>query len=135
MPWDMDRRVFIRTTLAGLSCLPGVAWIIAASRSRREISPDWFFFDDRFPEAEKLARSPTSKVPLTAVQGDMTALWNTELRQSCLRRSLSMQGVTTESFFFCLKGMLNDHARVDAEETRVSGDLLLWRIHSTVITA
>jgi hypothetical protein len=41
-----------------------------------------------------------------------------------------MQGVTTESFHFCLKVLLSDQARVHAQVSRIDRDLHLWTMRT-----
>jgi len=93
-------------------------------------APDHFFFDERFAEARRLARQASIRVAPTLVQGDVTSLWTGGLAHASLAAPLTLEGVTTESFYFCLKTLLLDHAGVSARVTRVDRDLHLWTIRT-----
>jgi hypothetical protein len=64
------------------------------------------------------------------VQGDITPIWTGGLARASLAGPMTLQGVTTESFYFCLKILLGDQARVDAQVSRVDRDLQLWTIRT-----
>ena len=110
--------------------LPGITGAGGGSKPHGPATARQVFFDDRFPEARHLARAVSDTAQLSGVRGDVTELWNTGLDRTCLRSALSLQGVTTESFYFCLKGMLESHASVHARVSRVSRNLLMWTIES-----
>jgi len=88
------------------------------------------FFDERFAEAGRLAQQLPGTVEPTPVQGDVTSFWTDGLACASLARPLVLMGVTTESFYFCLKTLLLDHAGVSARVTRVDRDLHLWTIRT-----
>ncbi len=46
-----------------------------------------------------------------AVQGDITGIWTGGLARASLTAPMTMKGVTTESFHFCLKILLSDQAQ------------------------
>lgn len=125
----MNRRRFIRAALS--------SWFIpyamtAASAAAKDVKParrDYFFFDERFAEAKRLASGLAGSSGLTAVQSDMTDVWNAGLSSACLAGA-TMQGVTTESFYFCLRIMAGEHARTKSRITRVDRNLYLWTIRS-----
>lgn len=94
---------------------PGRAW-------------DYYFFDERFDAARRLAGELSGATRPTPVHADVTSLWTGELGEACLATPLAMQGVTTGSFYFCLKVLLSDHARVESQIRRIGRDLHLWTI-------
>lgn len=124
--------------LAATSALfiPKVVMVAHASASAtKSPGPDFFFCDERFAKARRLAAELSGCTALTPVQGDITELWNSYLRRASRQSSLNMRGVTTESFYFCLKIMIGEHARLNAQVTRVDQDLFLWTMRSGLQTA
>ena len=88
------------------------------------------FVDDRFPGARRLVFEAFRSTAPTPVLSDVTDLWTGGLAAASLAAPMSLAGVTTESFFFCLKTLLADRARVDATITRHDRDLHTWTIHT-----
>lgn len=43
---------------------------------------------------------------------------------------MTIKGVTTESFYFCLRILLADQVTVDAQVSRIDRDLHLWTIRT-----
>jgi hypothetical protein len=126
---SVNRRHFVR---AGLSSLftPAVAVASATAPRSAPLAWDYFFFDDRFAEARRLADALSGAVTATPVHGDVTSLWTGELARVSVVTPMTMQGVTTESFFFCLKTLLADQVRVDAQVCRIDRDLHLWTMRT-----
>ena len=91
---------------------------------------DYFFFDERFAEARRLAGALSGTTEPTPVQSDITGIWTGGLWRASLAASMSLKGVTTESFYFCLKILLVDQVRVDAQVSRIDLDLHLWTIRT-----
>ena len=65
------------------------------------------------------------------VNGDITATWLRDAGLASSDRALALRGVTTESFHFCLKTLLQTHAHVETQIERVSNDLYSWSIKTT----
>ena len=126
----MNRRLFVK---GGVSSLLAANTIIASAAdapSRSGLAWDYVFFDERFAEARRLAREMAGVTAAIAVQGDITGVWTRELAQASLATPLTMTGVTTESFFFCLRILLADQGRVDAQVSRIGRDLHLWTLRT-----
>jgi hypothetical protein len=119
---------------AATTVLPAVAIAIPAATveqtSRAETPWSHVFFDERFAEAQRLAQRLSGRNAPTPVQGDVTDLWARELEPVSRSSPLSMSGVTTESFYFCLKVLMSDRVPVDARATRIGTDLHFWTMHS-----
>ena len=131
----MNRRGLILAATSALF-IPKVVMVAHASASAtKSPGPDFFFCDERFAKARRLAAELSGCTALTPVQGDITELWNSYLGRASRQSSLHMRGVTTESFYFCLKIMIGEHARLDAQVTRVDQDLFLWTMRSGLQTA
>ena len=131
----MNRRGLILAATSALF-IPKVVMVAHASASAtKSPGPDFFFCDERFAKARRLAAELSGCTALTPVQGDITELWNSYLGRASRQSSLHMRGVTTESFYFCLKIMIGEHARQDAQVTRVDQDLFLWTMRSGLQTA
>lgn len=126
----MERRSFIQA--AGLSLfIPAVAGFARAGGWTDEAAlADCFFFDDRFLTARALAAGWSGPAAPTAIQGDVTRIWRTRLAHEYLLAPLTLSGVTTESFHFCLSVLLAEQAQIDTRITRIDRDLHLWAIRS-----
>ena len=109
---------------------PGILMAKDNTPDRRIHTPDYFFYDDRFREARELASKLSAACKLTPVQGDMTGIWNAGIRHECRCSPVTMQGVTTESFYFCLQGMVDSVAKIESQVMRVNRDLFEWKIQS-----
>jgi hypothetical protein len=127
----MNRRHFIKTAASSL--------LFSCAVPAPSAAPDWtplpsdhFFYDDRFVEALQLACRMSPSGRLTPVQGDITGIWKAGLDREWARAPLTMRGVTTESFYFCLKVMTASKADVETSVARVGPDLFLWTIRSAV---
>jgi hypothetical protein len=126
----MKRRHFVQ---AGMSSLFMPTAVISASAevpSRDGLTWDYFFFDERFAEARRLARELSGTAVPTPVQGDVTGIWTGGLGRASLTAPMTIKGVTTESFRFCLKVLLSDQVRVDAQVSRIDRDLHLWTVRT-----
>jgi hypothetical protein len=101
----------------------------AATSREQAAASDYFFFDERFAEAHRLAGELSGITVPTPVQGDVTPTW---IGLSCtsLAAPMMLRGVTTESFYFCLKILLLDQVQVAAQVRRFDGDLHLWTIRT-----
>jgi hypothetical protein len=123
----VNRRYFIRAAASSLFILPGIPAIRTAAAAP---PADCFFYDERFAEAQRLAKTLAPAGRLVPVQGDVTAIWTGGLDRACLRAPLTLHGVTTESFHFCLKLMVGSRTGVDTSASRISRDLFLWTLRS-----
>ena len=92
---------------------------------------DYAFFDERFEEARRLAASWSGLNPLIEVQGDITPFWSNGPDRTTRERPLKLRGVTTESFQFCLRILVAEHADLDAQVSRLDRNLLLWTMCTT----
>lgn len=128
----MNRRIFIKAAVTSLA-VPGS---VLAARTAPENGPlptgDYCFYDERFGQARQLAETLSGATRLTPVTGDITGVWNAGLKRACRESSLTMDGVTTESFYFCLKVMVQSHADLETQVTRINHDLYRWTIRSNV---
>jgi hypothetical protein len=126
----MNRR---RLVQAGMSSLLLPNAVIAASPeapSRGWPAWDYFFFDERFAEARRRAGELSGTTEPTPVQSDITPIWSGGLGRASLAAPMTLKGVTTESFYFCLKILLVDQGKVDARVSRIDRDLYLWTMHT-----
>ena len=118
---------------AGMSSLALPNAVISApadAPSRPAPACDCFFFDERFVEARRLAGGLAGTTEPTPVQSDITPLWTGGLARASLAAPMTLRGVTTESFYFCLKVLLVEQTRVDAQVSRIDRDLYLWTIRT-----
>lgn len=95
------------------------------------------FYDARFAEAHSLAQQLHGDEQPLATDGDVTAIWQNWLSASNRRHnSLCLQGVTTESFHFCLRVLLeSDNQRVEPTLTRLNRDLHTWTIETLPVSS
>ena len=126
----MKRRYFIHVVAASLlfrvATKPRVAGLVAFSQK-----PDFAFFDERFHQARRIAASWSASNRLIGVQGDITPLWRNGLDRMTRDHPLHLRGVTTESFLFCLRILLGEHADVAVQVSRLDRNLLLWTMRTT----
>lgn len=126
----MKRRKLIKTALS-LPLIPyGISTAIAAVSDGKPVTGDTIFYDERFPEARRLAEQWAPAGFIMPVQGDMTGIWNDGLKHACRQSPLTLHGVTTESFHFCLEIMLRSHVVVETRITRIDRDLHRWTMRS-----
>ena len=126
---NMKRRHFVQ----GAACvlLPAAAaWPHVRILPRLQ-TPDYVFFDERFPRARGVAAAGSGPTRLVAVHADITALWIDELERVTGQRPLHLHGVTTHSFLFCLRVLAADHAELDCRFARLDQNLLRWTMWTT----
>lgn len=126
----MDRRLFVQASVSSLLLPTTVLAVPSGATGRSQATRDYFFFDERFAAARRLAGERSIFADPTPVQGDVTGIWTSELRAANLATALRMQGVTTESFYFCLRILLSDQARPEAQVRRIDRDLHLWTLRT-----
>ncbi|MCP5145876.1 MAG: hypothetical protein H6978_13795 [Gammaproteobacteria bacterium] len=126
----MQRRQFM-TLASSAMCLPMQPAIAAMLSVRPEVRLS--FVDDRFALARAVAATRWQADGVVTVNGDVTDVWQTYFASAMNSREWSIQGVTTESFHFCLKVLLNDRYAIRSESTRLDKDLYLWTLTGTPI--
>lgn len=126
----MNRRRFVEAGVSSLFIARTMIPASADSPGRAVPAWDYLFFDERFAEARRLAVNLAGKTEPIPVQGDITPVWIGGLSRASLAASLTLQGVTIESFYFCLKVLLVEQVGVDAQVRRLDRDLHLWTIHT-----
>ena len=126
----MNRRLFVQAGVTSLFIPNAMFAASAVAPSRDGLAWDYFFFDERFAEARRLAKELSGTTEPTPVQGDITGIWTSELGRASLAAPMTMKGVTAESFYFCLRILLADQARVEAQVSRIDRDLYLWTIRT-----
>lgn len=129
----MKRRVFLKASAASALAAPALATeaLGAAGAAPGNARADRFYYDERFADARALAARAFSVA--TSVDSDVTQVWTQDLNRLSQMRALSLEGVTTESFYFCLHTLLQSHATVTMRAERIGKDLYAWRI-STALT-
>jgi hypothetical protein len=123
----MQRRHFIRAAASSALLAAGVV----PGAAPRTTTRDYFFFDDRFANARRAAASRDAAHVRVAVQGDITQLWIHELEPLTRGGPLSLRGVTTESFLFCLRILSGEHADLDVRAARIDRNLIEWTVRTT----
>jgi hypothetical protein len=126
----MKRRHFLQAAASSLVIPRAMALVNTHAPAVEQPGQDYFFYDERFAQARRLAEELSGSTALTPVQGDITGFWNSGLDRATRQFSVMMRGVTTESFYFCLKIMAGEQADLDAQVTRLDRDLFLWTIRT-----
>lgn len=129
----MKRRLFLKSSASSLIAAPALAQ--AQGKQAFTNATDRIFYDARFRDAATFASrlSHAGAEALTPVNGDITAPWVAELQTLSRRRSLVLRGVTTESFYFCLKTLLQSRGLAHAHIERVARDLHAWEIRTNIM--
>ncbi|WP_375211428.1 hypothetical protein [Hyphococcus sp.] len=65
------------------------------------------------------------------VSEDITAAWVKDLERLAAK-PLALRGVTTESFFFCLKTLLQPHGLTFTRVERLGPDLHAWELRTGI---
>lgn len=127
---NLNRRHFIQAALGSLAMVP-LAGFCHVDRHTFERAPvDYFFFDDRYGTARLCAEGWPAGTRVVSVGSDVTEVWQSFLSTASRSGPLTLQGVTTESFHFCLKVLMAEGAHVDSQITRLDRDLYQWTIRS-----
>jgi hypothetical protein len=125
----MNRRDFLGSTLASLTLVAGGVTVALGGSSNRETA-NYIFYDERFQTAERLAKQIAGSAEAIPVRGDVTAVWNGALKSASQGSPLVLAGVTTESFYFCLKTLMQSNARLELSTRRINQDLFVWSIQT-----
>ena len=126
----MKRRHFIHAATA-LLILPAVPRPSVGAFASGLQNRDCVFFDERFPKARNIAASWADSARLIGVHGDVTPLWSNGLERATREQPLNLLGITTESFHFCLRILLGEHADFDLRLARLDRDLFFWTMCTT----
>jgi len=125
----MDRRHFVQAGMSSV-LLPGaVISLSAAASSAIPAAQDYFFVDDRFAAGALQGGTISPSLAPIRVQADVTPVWTGLLAGGHIEAPLALRGVTTESFFFCLKTLLGRQVH-DSQISRIGHDLHLWTIRT-----
>jgi len=98
-------------------------------RTKDTIHQELVIEQARFAELERAREEARTKIELLRselVQGDITLLWSDGLDRVCTESPLRLRGVATDSFRFCLRILVREHADVDAQVTRLDQNLFVW---------
>lgn len=93
--------------------------------------PDYLFYDERFSFVRKAVLNQTTQLNSNRIiptRGDVTDIWNHRLKQTRSDESLTLQGMTTESFLFCLEHLLQTNHKVETTVQRVDRDIYVWSL-------
>ncbi len=127
----MNRRKFLSSSIATLTLTCSPLTLAFSGSSDSEVVADYIFYDERFQAAEHLAKQIAESGDAIPVQGDVTQVWNEALKADSQRLPLMLVGVTTESFYFCLKTLMRCNTSLELSTKRVSQDLIAWSIRSS----
>jgi hypothetical protein len=126
----MKRRHFIQAATASMLLPPALvpSPAVFAGIARKW---DYVFFDERFEQAHRVVAAwPASNGPI-AVRGDVTAFWRGGLDRLARDYPLHLRGVTTDSFQFCLRILLGEHANLELRVSRLNPNLFSWIMRTT----
>jgi hypothetical protein len=127
-----DRRQFLQSFIVfSAATVPGVFPALAAERPVPLF--DWplerFVFDDRFGDAVELARRAAGDgVPVSAVSGNLMALWYHDFDLRWRQAPMTLGGVTTRSDLFILETFAADRRMRVAHRALHAEPLVSWVI-------
>jgi hypothetical protein len=124
----MYRRRFLLASMYG-AFAPAMALAGPGLSSKASLTNTHVFVDDRFPVARRAALTMTEAMPPIRVGSDVTGVWRNWLEEAALRDALTLEGITTESFHFCLKTLLEERVRVSGELWKIDRDVYRWVLH------
>lgn len=127
----MQRRHFIHAAMSSLVLPAAVKAQSLPAVSALLRDHDYAFFDDRFAQANQVVAAWSAANRVIPVQSDITPTWTNELDRTTRERALTLQGVTTGSFHFCLRELVREHAHLDEQVLRLDRNLLLWTMRTT----
>lgn len=125
----MKRRQFIQAAAASL-VVSNTFGPLDARAAGATVPEDFFFVDERFAKARRLAARLSTSGLVTPVLGDVTDVWVNGLSKVAAGQSLTIRGITIESFPFCLETLMRDRAKTALEMTRLDRDLHLWTLRT-----
>ncbi|MDG2091389.1 MAG: hypothetical protein P8J61_09915 [Gammaproteobacteria bacterium] len=107
----VDRRTALKISaagiLSGLVNLPGQSLANASKTSAA--FPTLALFDGQYIESQAFADTLKNKnMPITDIQGDLSKLWYSQLRQQLLIDRSPLVGLTTRLDLFCLEELARD---------------------------
>ena len=126
----MQRRQFIHAAMSSLVLPAAVGAQSLPALSALLPDHDYAFFDERFAQAQRLVAGWSAANRVIPVQADITSTWTSWLDRTTRERPLTLQGVTTGSFHFCLRVLVNEHAAIDEQVLRLDRNLLVWTMRT-----
>jgi hypothetical protein len=124
----MDRRQFC-TAGAALLAVGAAAAPAGSTALPKDAAFARAIFDSRFAASRAFARAAQRRgVAVMAIRGDVTALWQRDLKGYWARGGGAVAGLTTQTSLLCLEQMARDHWRqVCSRQVRADG-LVSWVI-------
>ena len=116
---NIDRRALLTSgaAISAIAWLPGIA-VAASADDVPQI--ERFVFDTRFARAVEAGRAADAQgIRLSAVDGDLTALWYHDLSLKWQRQPMTLAGVTAEDSLFVLGTLAWDHRMRVVEKTEL----------------
>jgi len=118
----LSRRTFLAGATAAAAGVALPPQTVAAALGR---PADYVFLDPRFGLARTDSFLAAPLAPIL-VNADVTPVWNSLLSHARFNEPLSLRGATTESFYFCLRVLLQEHAQIETGVHRAPGDSYWW---------
>lgn len=125
----MKRRLFLKSSALSALAAPAFAQNGFAAAPNEAASK--VFYDARFSQARMLASRLSVSGTLTPVTENITAAWVKDFERLAAK-PLALGGVTTESFFFCLKTLLQPHGLTFTRIERLGPDLHAWELRTGI---
>lgn len=127
---NIDRRKLLKSGAAfsAIASMPGLSLALSSGDESRI---ERFVYDTRFARAAEAGRAASAQgVRVSAVDGDLTALWYHDLSQKWKKQPMTLAGVTAEDSLFVLGTLAWDHRMRVVEKTRL-GDMQMHARHGT----
>lgn len=125
---NMNRRRFVFHSLLPLACAGKLLALHVPVGGYGSMPADLCFFDERFVAAQGMSGHNVGAGGVIAVRGDVTPFLNSLRQTVCQQTTTRLQGLTTESFYFCLHRSLLSGNRVNTNLNRVDRNLYAWSI-------
>jgi hypothetical protein len=125
---NIDRRALLTSGVAvsAIASMPGLSMALSSGDDSRI---ERFVYDTRFARAVEAGRAANAKgVRLSAVDGDLTALWYHDLSLKWKNQPMTLAGVTAEDSLFVLGTLAWDHRMRVVEKTGL-GDMQMQARH------
>jgi hypothetical protein len=131
---SMNRRRFMQAASSTLLLPLYPAMGFSASGPAGVAEAEHVFYDRRFETARNMAAELAGSCQAMAVESDVTEVWRQVLNRACQDSPVSLRGITTETFHFCLATMIAEFARIDSRIVRLDRDLHIWTIRAVPYT-
>jgi hypothetical protein len=127
----MKRREFLGASLVPLLAAGQLLASEQGPGSTRKTDSDYLFVDERYMPLEEHVRYTVGTKAVLSVRADVTPVWNSTLKKTTRNASVILEGITSESFCFCLQKLLKHSHTLQVNVHRIDRDFYVWSIQAT----